>query len=82
MSNKEYDFLDLISILSFYLGYRNLIENEQQSKSTDELIKKNNINVANDKQAKFLLEELGRKFDEQNAMLKQILEAVRKNENN
>lgn len=82
MSNKEYDFLDLISILSFYLGYRNLIENEQQSKSTDELIKKNNINVANDKQAKFLLEELERKFDEQNAMLKQILEAVRKNENN
>lgn len=82
MSNKEYDFLDLISILSFYLGYRNLIENEQQSKSTDELIKKNNINVANDKQAKFLLEELGRKFDEQNAMLKQILEVVRKNENN
>lgn len=82
MSNKEYDFLDLISILSFYLGYRNLIENEQQSKSTDELIKKNNINVANDKQAKFLLEELGRKFNEQNAMLKQIWEAVRKNENN
>lgn len=78
MNDKQYDFLDLLSIMSFYLGYRNLLENEQQSKSTDELIKKNDVNVANDKQARFLIEELTRKFDEQNAMLERILKAVEK----
>lgn len=78
MNDKQYDFLDFLSIMSFYLGYRNLIENEQQSKSTDELIKKNDINSSNDKQARFLLEELNRKFEEQNAMLERILKAVEK----
>lgn len=78
MNDKQYDFLDILSIMSFYLGYRNLLENEQQSKSTDELIRKNDVNVANDKQARFLIEELTRKFDEQNAMLERILKAVEK----
>lgn len=78
MNNKEYDFLDFLSVMSFYLGYRNLLENQQQSKDTDELIKKNDVNIANDKQAKFLLEELSRKFDEQNSMLERILKAVEK----
>ena len=78
MNDKQYDFLDFLSIMSFYLGYRNLLENEQQSKSTDELIKKNDGNVANDKQARFLIEELTRKFEEQNAILERILKAVEK----
>ena len=78
MNDKQYDFLDFLSIMSFYLGYRNLLENEQQSKSTDELIKKNDVNVANDKQARFLIEELTRKFEEQNAILERILKAVEK----
>lgn len=78
MNDKQYDFLDFLSIMSFYLGYRNLLENEMQSKSTDELIKKNDINSANDKQARFLIEELNRKFEEQNAMLERILKAVEK----
>lgn len=78
MNNRDYDFLDFLSIMSFYLGYRNLLENESQSRSTDELIKKNDVNQANDKQAKFLLEELSRKFDEQNSMLERILKAVEK----
>lgn len=78
MNDKQYDFLDILSIMSFYLGYRNLLENQQQSKDTDELIKKNDVNIANDKQAKFLLQELSRKFEKQNAMLEQILKAVEK----
>lgn len=78
MNNKEYDFLDILAVLSFYFGYRNLLENEQQSKNTDDLIKKNDVNVANDKQARFLIEELTRKFEEQNAMLERILKAVEK----
>lgn len=78
MNDKQYDFLDFLSVMSFYLGYRNLIENEMQSKSTVELIKKNDINSSNDKQAKFLLEEISRKFNEQNKMLEEILKAVEK----
>lgn len=62
---------DLLQILSIILGYQNLIENRQQSTHND-------VNVANDKQAGFLLEELNRKFEEQNAMLERILKAVEK----
>ena len=76
MNDRNYDFLDFLSVASFYMGYRNLLENQQQLKETGELIKKNDVNVANDKQAQFLLEEISRKFDEQNAMLERILKAV------
>lgn len=60
-----------MTVASFLLGYENLIENRQQSAHND-------VSAANDKQAQYLLEELGRKFDEQNAILKKILEAVTK----
>ena len=68
---NQYDELDLLAFLSFWLGYENLIENRQQSKHND-------VSAANDKQAAFLLEELSRKFEEQNEMLRGILEAVKK----
>lgn len=68
---RQFDALDLISVLSFMLGYQNLQENRQQSAHND-------VSAANDKQAKFLLEELGRKFEEQNAMLREILEVVKR----
>lgn len=64
-------FLDMVSLLSFMLGYENLIENREQSKHND-------VSAANDAQAKYLLEELGRKFDEQNAMLREILDKMGK----
>lgn len=76
MSGKQLEFADLLAIYSIYLGSRNLIENEQQSDAQLKILKQNDVGAANDKQASYLLEELGRKFDEQNAMLKQILEAV------
>lgn len=70
---RQLDALDLISVLSFMLGYQNLQENRQQSAHND-------VSAANDKQAKFLLEELGRKFEEQNAMLREILEVLKREE--
>lgn len=63
------NIIDLLSFLSFLLGYENLIENREQSRQND-------VQSANDKQAKYLIEELGRKFDEQNKMLKDILEKL------
>ena len=80
MSN-QLEFADFLGIASLYLGIRNLTENEQQSDAQIKILRQNDVGAANDKQAAYLLEELGRKFDEQNAMLKQILEAV-KNETN
>lgn len=67
---RQFDALDMISVLSFLLGYENLLENRQQSAHND-------VSAANDKQAQFLLEELGRKFEEQNAMLREILEVLK-----
>lgn len=74
--NQKLEFSDLIGIISLYLGIRNLTENEQQSDAQLKLLRDNDVQSANDRQAQYLLEELGRKFDEQNQMLKEILEKV------
>lgn len=71
-------WMDLLSVLSVLLGLENLEENRQQSEQQLQILRQNDVNAANDRQASYLLEELGRKFDEQNAMLKSILEAVKK----
>ena len=63
MSNNNNE-IDLLSILSILLGIQNLQENRDQSKHND-------VQLANDKQAKFLLNEISTKFEEQNAMLKE-----------
>lgn len=68
-ARRQLDALDAVSIMSFLLGYENLLENRSQSAAND-------VSAANDKQAQYLLQELGRKFDEQNEMLKQILEVL------
>lgn len=66
---RQFDALDIISVLSFLLGVENLQENREQSAHND-------VQTANQNQAAYLLEELGRKFDEQNKMLEQIMEAL------
>ena len=76
--NGQFSFADLLAIYSIYLGSRNLVENEQQSDAQLKILRQNDIGATNDRQSAYLLEELGRKFDEQNTMLKQILEAVKK----
>lgn len=74
--NQRLEFSDLIGVLSLYLGIRNLTENEQQSDAQLKLLRDNDVRAANDKQAQYLLGELGRKFEEQNKILKEILEKV------
>lgn len=76
--DRRLELSDWLGIVSLYLGVRNLTENEQQSDAQLKILRQNDVQSANDRQAAYLLEELGRKFDEQNAMLKQILEAVKK----
>lgn len=70
-------YADMIGILSFVVGLKNLSENEQQSEHSEQLIRQIDVDAANDRQAHVLLEELGRKFEEQNAMLRDILEVLK-----
>lgn len=65
MNQREFDFMDVISILSLALGYENLLENRQQSAQND-------IGAANDAQAKFMLEEINGRFEDQNKVLVEI----------
>lgn len=60
-------FGDALGIVSLLLGYQNLLENREQSKHND-------VSTANDTQAQYLLQELGRQFNEQNSMLKTLIE--------
>lgn len=72
---RQFDAIDIVSVLSLMLGYQNLRENRQQSAHND-------VSAANDKQARFLLEELSQKFEEQNAMLREILEVLKREKPN
>lgn len=65
MNNRELGFADVASFLSLALGYENLMENRQQSVQND-------VGAANDAQAKFLLEQISKRFEEQNKVLADI----------
>lgn len=71
--NGGFEELDLLTVISLIIGYENLMENRSQSAHND-------VNASNSQQAKFLLQEIYRRFDEQNVMLKEILDEVRKHE--
>lgn len=76
MSKNGLEFTDFLNLFSLYLNIRNLTENEQQSDQQIKILGRIDVNAANDKQAAYLLAELGRKFDEQNAMLRSIMEVL------
>lgn len=67
--NDNDRFLDLINAVSLIIGIQNLQENREQSAHND-------IHAENDRQAKYLLAELTKQFEEQNILLKQILERL------
>lgn len=69
MDDRQFNALDILTVASFLIGAQNLQENREQSTH-------NNVSAANEKQAEYLLQELTRKFEEQNAMLKEILEVL------
>lgn len=53
----------LLDIISILIGYENLMENRQQSADND-------VNSANQRQAKQILDDLHSQFDIQNEVLK------------
>lgn len=66
MYNRQPDMFDMLSFMSFLLGYENLMENREQSRQND-------VGAANDKQANYLLQQLSLRFGTQDEMLKEIL---------
>ena len=64
-NNDRDELINLINILSFMIGLENMNENRIQSAQND-------VQMANDKQVKYLLEEINRRFDEQNEILRSI----------
>lgn len=68
---RNQDFLDMVSILSFMYGIANYQENLTQNDKADLMDKL-------DRQTRDILERLEKDIDEQNAMLKEILEMLKK----
>lgn len=60
---------DWLNIFSILLALQNLQENREQTKQND-------VQAANDKQAKLLIDEINAKFDEQNKKLKNIEDKI------
>ena len=65
------ELINLINILSFVVCLQNMQENRLQSAQND-------VQAANDKQAHYLLQEINRRFDEQNRMLERLIELMEK----
>lgn len=61
---------NLLNVLGILLGYENLMENRQQSADND-------INMANQKQAKQILDDLHEQFAYQNRLLEEILKILK-----
>lgn len=69
------EFADFLGIVSLWVGLENMAENRQQSAQND-------VGAANDKQASFLLSEIGKRLDRQDRTLEAILEKLERLESN
>lgn len=65
------NFFNGIGLISLLVGIQNLQENRQQTADND-------VHVANSEQAKLLLAEIGKLFQEQNEMLEKQNEMLKK----
>lgn len=64
------EFADLLGIISLWVGLENMQENRQQSAQND-------VGAANDKQASYLLAEIGKRLDRQDKTLERILQKLK-----
>ena len=62
--DQNNELINLINILSFVVGMENMRENQLQSAHND-------VQAANSAQAEYLLNEINRRFDEQNKILEE-----------
>ena len=71
IENKSFGFLDMINILSFWVTVMNLEQNIEQSKEQ-------NINKANEKQQKEILDNIHEQFEQQNELIYSIEKKIDK----
>ena len=71
IENKSFGFLDMINILSFWIAVMNLEQNIEQSKEQD-------INKANEKQQKEILDNIHEQFERQNELIYSIEKKIDK----
>ena len=69
--DQNNELIKLINILSLVVGSQNMQENKLQSAQND-------VQAANKNQARYLLQEINRRFDEQNRMLERLIELMEK----
>ena len=73
--NNNNQDVDILAVISVLLGMINVQENRLQSAQND-------VQSANDKQAKFLLEAINKQFEEQNNKLDEIIRLLKEGEQN
>lgn len=61
-TTREFGFFELLNIIAFLIAIENLEENRQQSRHND-------VQAANDRQARRMMKEINKRFDEQNKIL-------------
>jgi len=66
MDGRQFDALDALGVASFLLVWEKLYEKRSQSAQKD-------VGAANDKQASYLLSEIGKRLDGQDRTLEAIL---------
>lgn len=73
--NNNNQDVDILAVISVLLGMINVQENRLQSAQND-------VQSANDKQAKFLLEAINKQFKEQNNKIDEIIRLLKEGEQN
>lgn len=68
---NNYDIFDLITIIALVLGLQNLEENREQISDTEEILRKQNLEMK-------LQEEQNKKIIEQNEIIIKMLEDLKK----
>lgn len=72
MNNNNQNYSDLLNALSLILAVENLNENRQQSQYND-------VHRANDEQAELILNNINKRFAEQDETINEILKICKEN---
>lgn len=68
---QQDNFMNAVNLAAFIVGIMNMEQNQAQTEYND-------VHAANDLQEKHILDALGKRLDEQDAMLKEILRRLDK----
>lgn len=63
------NFMNAIDLAALLIGIVNLQENRQQTAYND-------VNAANEREARYILEQVNKRLDAQDAMIRQILDRL------